>query len=403
MNNKKIFFVVLLLIMAIGTPQYVCSQGLSGLIKDISAGIKERKELKKMAKLIAEQEKKEAELKAEKEKKEAELKAEKERKMAELREQFTLQNSKLLENKKTETRFKMLLNELQRKEKRELSIQDSIDAVKVIPAMNLLYGEEIDESKALLAIKEIADQGNSVASSFYSILESRGYKQGLPNGDRIFYGVDWGNNDCLGNGTILHKKNGVLRVIGRKMVFTMNDGTVFTGYFKEQVSNNSYDAVAERRIANFPELTPWNGEIKYPDGRTDILEWGKSKNEIEKNEQNALANKINAARSAAKKLGQKYGAAYVNSLMDNGVIKVGTPLALLKEYIPIKQPFFAHNNYKAEMIYYEPTVRDMMKYGKTAKRVKIINSWGNIYYSFMVANGKVVAVYQPSLDVLHIP
>ena len=124
MNNKKIFFVVLLLIMAFGTPQYVCSQGLSGLIKDISAGIKERKELKKMAKLIAEQEKKEAELKAEKEKKEAELKAEKERKMAELREQFTLQNSKLLENKKTETRFKMLLNDLPRKEKRELSPQE---------------------------------------------------------------------------------------------------------------------------------------------------------------------------------------------------------------------------------------------------------------------------------------
>lgn len=103
------------------------------------------------------------------------------------------------------------------------------------------------------------------------------------------------------------------------------------------------------------------------------------------------------AKKKAASLGSKYGAAYVNSLINTGNIKVGTPMALLQEYIPIKNPLMAHKNYHAEIKYYEPSVRDMAQYGKAAKRVKIINSWGNVYYSLMVVNGKVVAVYQQGL------
>ncbi len=400
MNNKRIIIRVLLLLLVIGTPQHGYSQYLYGIIKSISDGVKERKERKKTAQLIAEQEKKEAELKAEKERKEAELKAEQERKKVELREQFILQNSKLLEDKNTKSWFELLLQTQQSREKREISIQDTVDAAKVIPALNLLYGEEIDESKALKAIKEIADQGNSVASSYYAFLVSRGYRPGFPNGDRIFYGVDWGNNDCLGNGTILHKKNGVLKVIGGKMVFTMNDGTVFTGFFKEQVTffgdSNQYstfDEVADRRIANYPELTPWNGEIRYPDGSTDNLEGGESVKKKEENEKKRIANIISTFRNKASKLGQKYGATYVNSLLNTGNIKIGTPLALLQEYITLYNPYVI-NNAKEYLKYYEPTVRDMMQYGKTAKRVKIVDQWGNVDYSLMVANGKVVAIYK---------
>lgn len=103
------------------------------------------------------------------------------------------------------------------------------------------------------------------------------------------------------------------------------------------------------------------------------------------------------AKKKAASLGSKYGAAYVNSLINTGNIKVGTPMALLQEYIPIKNPLMAHKNYYAEIKYYEPSIRDMTQYGKAAKRVKIINSWGNVYYSLMVVNGKVVAVYQQGL------
>ena len=107
--------------------------------------------------------------------------------------------------------------------------------------------------------------------------------------------------------------------------------------------------------------------------------------------------KIANAKKKASSLSSKYGAAYVNSLINTGNIKVGTPMALLQEYIPIKNPLMAHKNYYAEIKYYEPSIRDMTQYGRAAKRVKIINSWGNVYYSLMVVNGKVVAVHEQGL------
>lgn len=100
-------------------------------------------------------------------------------------------------------------------------------------------------------------------------------------------------------------------------------------------------------------------------------------------------------RDKASKLGQKYGVSYVNSLLNTGNIKIGTPLALLQEYIPLLNPYVI-NNGKEYLKYYEPTARDLMQYGKTAKRVKIVDHWGNVDYSLMVANGKVVAVYKQS-------
>lgn len=97
----------------------------------------------------------------------------------------------------------------------------------------------------------------------------------------------------------------------------------------------------------------------------------------------------NAKRRIAN-LRQKYGAVYVNSLMNTGNIKVGTPVALLEEYIPLFNRIYSA--IPLELHYYEPTTRDMQQYGRNAKRVEVNNG----LYSFMVVNGKVVTVYQQS-------
>lgn len=105
----------------------------------------------------------------------------------------------------------------------------------------------------------------------------------------------------------------------------------------------------------------------------------------------------NKAKKKAIGLRSKYGAAYVNSLINTGNIKVGTPLALLKEYIAIINPWEEEKRKGSSfgIMYYEPTTRDMMQYGRTAKRVKICDDIF-FFYSLMVANGKVVAVYEQS-------
>ena len=104
------------------------------------------------------------------------------------------------------------------------------------------------------------------------------------------------------------------------------------------------------------------------------------------------------AKNAAKKLGSKYGATLVNNLINTGQIKVGTPLALLQELIPIVNRTISRDADYLQLRYFEPTTRDMQQYGKTAKRVKITDSFNNynLRYSLMIANGKVAAVYQQS-------
>jgi hypothetical protein len=47
--------------------------------------------------------------------------------------------------------------------------------------------------------------------------------------------------------------------------------------------------------------------------------------------------------------------------------------------------------------YYEPSVSEVLKYGNTAKRVKVFGTWfANeiVVGNFMMANGKVAAIYQ---------
>lgn len=100
------------------------------------------------------------------------------------------------------------------------------------------------------------------------------------------------------------------------------------------------------------------------------------------------------AKKDAKKLGSKYGVTLVNNLINTGQIKTGTPLALLQELIPIVNRAISKDNQKLKLAYYEPSSRDMQQYGRTAKRVKILDPWGYIIYSLMIANGKVAAVYQ---------
>ncbi len=99
------------------------------------------------------------------------------------------------------------------------------------------------------------------------------------------------------------------------------------------------------------------------------------------------------AKKKAASLGSKYGAAYVNSLLNTGNIKVGTPVALLQEYVSIINSLREMERSSTFKInYFEPTTRDMMQYGRAAKRVKIVDDVFTCY-SLMVVNGKVVAVY----------
>ncbi|MBP3789111.1 MAG: hypothetical protein J6I52_05765 [Prevotella sp.] len=108
----------------------------------------------------------------------------------------------------------------------------------------------------------------------------------------------------------------------------MNDGTIFKGYFKEQVkffgdSNqySSYDEKADLKLLQFEELTPWSGTITYADGTTDELTAGKSLKAIKKAEQK----KQNAAYDT---LCKQFGKKYVDAA-GNGQIIVGMPEKLM--------------------------------------------------------------------------
>ena len=100
------------------------------------------------------------------------------------------------------------------------------------------------------------------------------------------------------------------------------------------------------------------------------------------------------------RLGKKYGAANINSLKTTGQVKVGYSVAMISEYIKVykfKQAT-ADLNYSrpilASMRYFEPSVRDMLQYGRTAKRVQILIDGSLVYGRFMMVNGKIAAIYE---------
>ena len=56
----------------------------------------------------------------------------------------------------------------------------------------------------------------------------------------------------------------------------MNDGTIFTGWFKEQEINGSMEMTMYAWVLQFEELTPYYGTIQYPDGTIEKLSFGES-------------------------------------------------------------------------------------------------------------------------------
>lgn len=205
----------------------------------------------------------------------------------------------------------------------------------------------------------------------------------------------------------LRKKNGVLSEDGR--TFTMNDGTVFTGYFKEELdlfgdSGQYYEVKGNReKVMAADELTPYHGTIKYANGTTDELRAGKSENAKKKASKAEYEAAMKTSKAEFAKLSQKYGAP-INNIKSTGKVNVGYSITMLDEYIKV------YNKYKSARIkaengqddplglrYYQPTVSEAITYGKTAKRVKL---GGTIFANeivvgeFMVVNGKIAAIFR---------
>ena len=215
---------------------------------------------------------------------------------------------------------------------------------------------------------------------------------------------------AIGTGSKIQRKNGVLVFDKDGRTFTMNDGTVFRGYFKEELtlygeSGESYEVVGnDQKLLLADELTPYHGAITYADGTTDGIKAGKSVNAHNKAVKAAIDAELKAAKSEYTKLCQKYGAATINSLKTTGSLKVGYSVTMLNDYIAVYNKYMTAR-VKAEngrhdplgLRYYEPTVNEVLKYGKTAKRVKLGGTmFANelVLANCMVANGKIAAIYQ---------
>ena len=216
----------------------------------------------------------------------------------------------------------------------------------------------------------------------------------------------------LGAGTKIRRKNGVLTVNNNGgMTLTMDDGTVFNGYFKEQVNfygdSNQYghlEHFADAKLLLAEEFTPYDGVIQYADGKSDKLNMGKSVTAQVKAAKAAYEAEMKAVKSELAKLSQKYGAATINSLKTTGALKVGYSMTMLNDYLKVC------NRYRTARVkaengqddplgfhYFEPTVSEVLKYGKTANRVKLGGTrFANefVLANCMVANGKIAAIYQ---------
>ena len=216
----------------------------------------------------------------------------------------------------------------------------------------------------------------------------------------------------LGAGTKIRRKNGVLTVNNNGgMTLTMDDGTVFNGYFKEQVNfygdSNQYghlEQFADAKLLLAEEFTPYDGVIQYADGKSDKLNMGKSVTAQVKAAKAAYEAEMKAVKSELAKLSQKYGAATINSLKTTGALKVGYSMTMLNDYLKVCNRYRTAR-VKAEngqddplgFYYFEPTVSEVLKYGKTANRVKLGGTrFANefVLANCMVANGKIAAIYQ---------
>ena len=336
-------------------------------------------------------------------------------------------------------------------------------------------GQKMDDSvysenclQAYYGIKHVADNGNKEAQDFlnnpmkyfnimdetgriYYLLKQSGkaddflskfdsnyiaaitkakedYEQKAKKDERDIVKFLYAGDEYLELGTVLHKKNGVLKINttdytgGNEDTFTMNDGSVYIGTFKGKESRanenttvtpflHSYDI----GILDLDELTPWNGTMKLPDGSYDRYEFGQSQNAKEKAEQAEKEKKREAVKKAQAqvlksiqpdlaRLKQKYGAATINSLVTTGALKVGYSMTMLNDYIAVYNKYMTARvkieNGRHDPLglhYFEPTVSEVLKYGKTAKRMKLGGTmFANelVLANCMVANGKIAAIYQ---------
>ena len=302
----------------------------------------------------------------------------------------------------------------------------------------LLSMEKSDERKE--ALLKVYDFLNVVANSYkYGVELAQGHK-GMERGKKeielaeqikkrmneegdITFGFLPGQREddivvrsaderVLGAGTKIRRKNGVLTVNNNGgMTLTMDDGTVFNGYFKEQVNfygdSNQYghlEQFADAKLLLAEEFTPYDGVIQYADGKSDELNMGKSVTAQVKAAKAAYEAEMKAVKSELAKLSQKYGAATINSLKTTGALKVGYSMTMLNDYLKVCNRYRTAR-VKAEngqddplgFYYFEPTVSEVLKYGKTANRVKLGGTrFANefVLANCMVANGKIAAIYQ---------
>lgn len=163
--------------------------------------------------------------------------------------------------------------------------------------------------------KELNEKGN----------KTFGFLPGQREGDIV--NVD--PNDGALKYSVIRRKNGTLYVDGQgKMKLVMNDGSEFTGYFKEQLtyfgdSNqySSYDEKADVKLLFADEFTPFDGHIKYADGTTEEIVQGEKKSRKLRREQQK-------EKDAYNTLCKKFGKRYVDAAA-NGQILVGMPEDLM--------------------------------------------------------------------------
>lgn len=271
--------------------------------------------------------------------------------------------------------------------------------------LSYLFSQDITLpiSEAITMTKDLTDEGKATILGKDEI-----DKMKLNEKSNIVYGKDHGNNRCLADGTILYKRNGVLKVIDGKMVFTMNDGTVFTGFFKEQTTFNGSDKdwelleINEPKLVNFLELTPWKGTFKYADGRTDEIAGTWKKSEADKKHKEAVNAKIKQIETAHAKYTKKYGATYSNALSKDGKITKEMPLAFIKEYITDFNSmgiYLLGETQHITLNEYEPSMRDMTQYGRSVQVFRLFCGDALIWI-FKVLNGKVImtSLPQPGLE-----
>lgn len=231
-----------------------------------------------------------------------------------------------------------------------------------------------------------------------------GFLPGQREDDIVFVDSDKG---ALGGGSVIRRKNGTLYVgYDGKMKLVMNDGSEFTGFFKEQLtyfgdSNqySQYTPEADIKLLLADEFTPYEGHIKYADGTSDELNSGVKKSQIlrkEQQEKDAKKKQIAQVRAAYTK---KYGASYSNYLSKQGYIVKGMPIAFIREYINDFNRlgfYLLGNQVQLRLQEYQPTVRDMMQFGRAVKSYRLI-AGSEQMWAFLVLNGKVVSCSKLSI------